>query len=128
MEAVDRAHEQERRALALIETAWRQRFATRSGGRESEGTCSLCGDRVIRIDWRPRLPWIAVEGCSCAGFFVRADLLEGRLQATPLAERATLRVRVLGLRALGREAWLTTADGQVDGPLVILTERPDRLP
>jgi hypothetical protein len=90
--------------------------------------CPTCAESATVIDWRPSVAWIAFEGCPCGGFFVSADLLTGRLTQVDAKERGILRARILGLRAIAHEAWLTTDDGQPEGRLVVRAERPDRPP
>jgi hypothetical protein len=63
--------------------------------------------------------WIRVDGCRCGGFFVAADVLEWRLPRLTTGERAELSATIQGLRAMGRAAWLSTADGAISGRLVI---------
>jgi len=57
---------------------------------------------------------------------VARETLEWRLATLGPAERAELAATILGFRAMGREAWVTTADGTgISGRLVILTESPE---
>src|SRR5262249_20467210 len=73
-----------------------------------------------------RVDWIAVEECRCNGFFALASVFEGRLPKLNAAERRDLSLRIRKFRGMGLEAWCTTTDGTVDGPLLVRTERPDR--
>jgi hypothetical protein len=77
------------------------------------------------LDWRPSVAWASVEDCACDAFFVWGVLLDGRLADAAADERARLHTRILELRAIPREAWLYTADGTPQGPLVVQTERPE---
>ena len=78
------------------------------------------------IDWRPSVPWASIEDCRCDAFYVSTVLLgSGRLEDISADERAQLHFRIVGLRAIQREAWLYTADGTTLGPLVVRTERPE---
>jgi hypothetical protein len=90
------------------------------------GVCPLCRGPAIVTDWRPGADWVAVEGCPCGGFFVLARVVEQRLPSLSMVDRPGLVRRIRAYRAAGREVWLTTADGDVEGPLVIRTARPDR--
>jgi hypothetical protein len=95
-----------------------------SRGAAEANWCPLCRQRATVTDWRPRADWLAIEGCSCGGYFLRAGLLSGGLGSP--AERLALAVSVRGFRAMDREVWLAMADGATGGPLVVRTERPDR--
>jgi hypothetical protein len=66
-----------------------------------------------------------VEGCRCGGFAVAAETLEWRLPALTAAQRAELSEAIRGFRAMSREAWLTTADGEISGRLVLRPKRAD---
>jgi hypothetical protein len=77
------------------------------------------------LDWRPRVPWASVEDCRCDAFFVWTVLLDGRLANATTLELARLHTRILELRTIHREAWLYTADGTSQGPLVVHTVRPE---
>jgi hypothetical protein len=78
------------------------------------------------LDWRPSVPWASIEDCRCDAFYVWTALLDrGRFDVLPQEECARLRTRILELRAIQREAWLYTADGTPQGPLVVRTERPE---
>jgi hypothetical protein len=77
------------------------------------------------LDWRPSVEWASIEDCRCDAFFVWTVLLDrGRLDVLTPEESARLRSRILQLRVLQREAWLYTADGRPQGPLVVRTEHP----
>jgi hypothetical protein len=77
-------------------------------------------------DWHPDLPWVVVEGCPCEDFFVWSSLVDARLPSLSAKDRGKLAVRIMSLRSTNREAWLTTADGTVDGTLVVRSARPER--
>jgi hypothetical protein len=94
--------------------------------RETPGSCPICNHAASVTDWRPRLDWVAVEDCPCGGFFVWARLLELRLPRLSPTERVALAADIPRFRAMNKEAWLTTANEGVFGPVVILTQRPDR--
>jgi hypothetical protein len=77
------------------------------------------------LDWRPSVEWASIEDCRCDAFFIWTGLLHGdRLESILSDERSRLHARILELRANEREAWLHTADGTPDGPLIVRTERP----
>ena len=86
--------------------------------------CPLCAQRATLIDGDPTGDWRRVDGCLCGGFFVAADCLEWRLPRLGTEERALLSVAIRGFGAMGRDAWLTTADGGISGRLVIRVKRP----
>src|SRR5262245_261778 len=114
------AHE---RAARLVDHAKRGRAErTRSPATEASW-CPLCRQPATITDWRPRADWLAIEGCSCGGFFLRAKLLSGGLGSP--AERQALAASVRGFRALGHEVWLAHANDARGGPLTIRTQRPD---
>ena len=77
------------------------------------------------LDWRPSVEWASVEDCRCDAFFVWTGLLDDRLPNATAEERARLHTRILELRAIQREAWLYTADGTPQGPLVVRMDRPE---
>jgi hypothetical protein len=99
------------------------------GGRPSDGLaerrgCPVCSQLATVTDWGPT--WLVIDGCRCARFFVARETLEWRLARLGPAERAELAATILGFRAMGREAWVTTADETgIGGRLVILTDSPD---
>ena len=86
----------------------------------------MCGQPAMVMDWWPRAAWIVVEECSCDGFFVWTELVERRLSRLS-PECRHLGGLVRDFRARGHEVWLTTADGTLDGPLVVRTARPDNV-
>ena len=97
-----------------------------SSARRSRATCPLCGESALILDWRPSVAWASIEDCRCDAFFVWTVLLDrGRLDGLAPDDSARLRSRILELRALEREAWLYTADGTPQGPLVVRTERSE---
>lgn len=92
------------------------------------GPCALCREPADVTDWEPVASWLAVEGCQCGGFLVWTPLWTIRLPTLPDLERKRLAQRVQAARGQRAEAWLTTADGQVDGPLVVAHARPTSPP
>jgi hypothetical protein len=99
----------------------------RPSRRSHEGACPFCGRRATVTDWRPSVDWLVIEDCPCNGFFLWAGLPTARLTKLTRDTRKQLVLRVREFRARGREAWCTTEDGTETGPLVVRTERPDRL-
>jgi hypothetical protein len=132
MEEADRARVARQRAERLLEEARRRRTRPQSTLPShmpaKPGTCPVCGHPATGTDWRPRVDWIAIEGCSCHGFFLWAGLLEDRLAELVETQRQDLAARIRSVRAMGREAWCTTSDGTLTGPLVVRSEHPDRGP
>jgi hypothetical protein len=63
--------------------------------------------------------WFRVEGCPCGRFSVTADVLEWRLPRLTSAGRAELAVTIQGFRAMGRDAWLSTASRDISGRIVV---------
>jgi hypothetical protein len=92
--------------------------------RASTEPCLLCREPASVTDWEPVAAWFAVEGCACGDFFVGSILWNRRLGPLSDIERKDVLARIQAARASGREAWLTTADGRIDGQLVVLTARP----
>jgi hypothetical protein len=90
------------------------------------GVCAFCAKPATVTDWGPHLPWLAVEGCACWGFFVWTGLLAARLPSLSPDERGDLSRGIRKFRAMGHEVWVTTTTGAATGPLVIRTERPGR--
>lgn len=88
------------------------------------GTCPMCKHPASVIDWPPDHIWISIEGCVCGGFFLWKVLSDFRIPALPHALREELAKRIRSIRAGGTDAWLTTADRQEGGALVIVAERP----
>jgi hypothetical protein len=89
--------------------------------------CPLCEEPARVVDGLAPVEWLMIEGCPCGGFGAWADLVSARrLKYLHPVERGRLQARVRNLRALNQAAWLVTADGQLDGPLVVLAERTDR--
>ena len=77
------------------------------------------------LDWRPSVPWVGIEDCQCDAFFVWGLLLDNdRLDILSQDECTRIRERIIELRTAQREAWLYTADGTPQGPLVVRMERP----
>src|SRR5262245_46144814 len=126
LERIDHAEAAQKRAARLVDRASRSHAArTRArAARDAEASwCPLCRQPATITDWRPRADWLAIEGCSCGGFFLRAGLLPGGLGSA--AERQALAASVRGFRALGHEVWLAHANDARGGPLTIRTQRPD---
>ena len=90
--------------------------------------CPLCEEPARVVDW-PTMEWVTIEGCSCGGFAVWADLVATRrLRYLRPQERERLQSSVRDLRALNQDAWLVTADGRLGGRLIVVAERTDRSP
>jgi hypothetical protein len=121
MQNLERAGHLRAQAVSTVEDAARRRAGHPP---RVPGTCPLCGRAAIITDWRPtHLDWVVVEGCSCGDFFVSAPLFEHRLPRLAESERQALTSRIRWFRAKGAEAWCTTPDGSVDGPLDIRERR-----
>jgi hypothetical protein len=88
------------------------------------GVCGVCAHSATVVDWTPIQGWVAVEGCSCGGFFISKTLWEGRLPGMAERECQELAARIRNWRAGGREAWISTTDGTLTGLLVVFPERP----
>jgi len=86
--------------------------------------CPVCDQPATLIDGDPTGDWCRVGGCRCEGFFVATDCLEWRLPRLSPDERVELSMTIQGFGAMGRDAWLSTADGIMSGRLVIRTKRP----
>jgi hypothetical protein len=86
------------------------------------GSCAVCASPATITDWRPLEDWLAVEGCSCNGFFISKWLWAGRLRRMPKLDREELGARIQAWRANGREAWVSTEDG-TDARVVISGQR-----
>jgi hypothetical protein len=89
-------------------------------------TCPICHESATVVRGIADAAWYAVDGCACAGYIVAAEVLEWRLSRLTAAERAELVATLQGFRAMGRDAWLNTADGSISGRLVIRTHSPHR--
>jgi hypothetical protein len=81
------------------------------------GVGALCA-----VCQKPVEDWLAVEGCSCNGFFMSKSLWAGPLRTMRTAKRRELGARIRFWRANGREAWVSIRDGP-DGRVVISGER-----
>jgi hypothetical protein len=92
----------------------------------SAARCPLCFQPATIIDWRPTSAWLTVDDCTCGGYFAEAVLVDKRFPGLAQGERDELSARVLGIRFIHLEAWITSADGTVDGPLTVLIEKPSR--
>jgi hypothetical protein len=121
LENAERAKETRARAAETLE-----KLAERQAqlSRRDVHPCPLCGQDATVTDWRPSsLEWLVVEGCTCGDFFVSAAVFQGRFPHLSDAERQTLVSRIRWFRAKGAEAWCTTTDGGVEGPLDIRERR-----
>ena len=132
LDLVEDARTAKARAATLMADLERRRQAQRrmvlpSRTRSRAGPCPVCGEAARHTDWRPRLPWVAIERCPCGGFFVEAVVLEWRLPALGARERRELSASIRGHRARRQEVWLTV-DPDVSsgstGRLTIRTRRP----
>jgi hypothetical protein len=122
LEAVHRAKTAQKRASQVAEDATRLQSVAHSL-RARRDACPLCGQRTTLTDWQ-QLGWVAVEGCSCMGFFMATSLLD-RVRALTADERADIAARIRKFRSMTHEAWLCSTDGTVTGSLVVRTARPD---
>src|SRR5262245_56667130 len=125
MEEVERARNAQGRALRLVDDTKRRR-ALHDPTDRPPGSWPLCSQPATVTDWRPDLDWITVEGCSCGGYFLADGVLRRRVPAMSEAARAELTARIQEVRVSGHEAWLTTSDGGLNGPLIVQPGRPDR--
>ena len=87
-------------------------------------SCPLCSHVVTIADWSSLPDWLTIEGCPCGGFFLWKAVFEFRLPHMSDVERQNLAFRVRSLRVKNREAWVSTADRTVNGPLVVESDRP----
>jgi hypothetical protein len=127
LEQVNRPEATHAGAARLIEGTTRRSESAPQADRPPEaGSCPVCRQPATVVDSRPSASWLVVEGCPCGGFFVAAEILEWRLPRLTTAGRMELSATIQGFRAMGREAWLMTADEGISGRLVIRIERPDR--
>src|SRR5262245_40919354 len=121
----DRARRAIERATDLVQENTRLRLRPRRLNTRPD-PCPVCGALATLTDWRPHIEWMAVEECSCRGFFVWTPLVDdGRLTRLTPEDRGTLSERIRTLSATG-EVWLSTRDGTVAGALILRSERPDR--
>ena len=72
----------------------------------ASGLCAVCACPATITDWRPLEDWLAVDGCSCNGFFMSKWLWAGPLRTMRTAKRRELGARIRFWRANGREAWV----------------------
>jgi hypothetical protein len=121
MEAVARAEVAQARTERLVDQNRRLRRTRR------QSPCPVCGEPAIVLDWRPSVPWLAVDGCGCDGIFVWTALLEARLPHVSAEERGILCARIRSVRRTGREAWLLTDDETPGGALTIRDTRPEQM-
>jgi hypothetical protein len=96
--------------------------ASAKGPTTAASVCRLCTAPATVTDWRPISDWIMVDGCSCAGYFLWAPIVE-RVRALAARKRHALVQRIQSVRESGREAWCATTNGEVMGPLVIRASR-----
>jgi hypothetical protein len=127
---VDTTRAARARAASLVaETdGRRRRLVLPARSRSRAAPCPVCGEAATRTDWRPRLPWVAIEGCPCGGYFVEAVVLEWRLVSLGSPERRELAASIRGFRAREQEVWLTVTPARSSeslGRLTIRTERPE---
>jgi len=87
-------------------------------------SCALCRHVATIAEWSPLPDWLTVAECPCSGYFVRKAVWTFRLPHLTDAERQNLTFRVRSLRVKKREAWVSTADRTVTGPLVVESDRP----
>jgi hypothetical protein len=131
MEEVDRARATQARSARVLEDAERSRTRRQSSlpmrGPSKSSLCPICRQPATITDWRPSVDWLAIEGCSCHGYFLWAGM-DGALETLTEGDRMELAARIRKCRAMGYEAWCATVDGTTDGPVVVRTERPDRRP
>ena len=127
IEGVDRALLGRSRAAKLIAYRERQRAGLRAAPpRMPRRPCPVCHTAATVTDWRPRLPWLTIEGCTCRGYFLWAPLLL-RLEAMPDEDREILSERIQAVRSIGCEAWVSTGNGTLhDQSLVVRETRPDQ--
>jgi hypothetical protein len=130
MEQVDRAKAAQSRATRNLEDVERRRRQLTAGPRlrGTLGLCPVCGQSATVTDWRPSVDWVAIEGCSCRGFFIWAGIYGSRVASLTEADRLDLSARIRTCRVMGHEAWCTTIDGTVNGAILVRTERPARVP
>ncbi len=130
IEQVDRAKTAQNRATRNLEDVERRRQLTAGPRRlpAKLGLCPVCGQSATVTDWRTSVDWVAIEGCSCRGFFIWAGIYGGRVASLTEADRLDLSARIRKFRVMGHEAWCTTIDGTVNGAILVRTERPDRVP
>src|SRR5262249_32188145 len=120
LEQIDRAKATEHRAVRLVDEATAGLRARR------QPRWPLCTYPATLTDWPPQgADWIVVEHCSCEGFSVWAPIIE-RIRALPWKDRHDLTHRVQAFR-VRHEVWIATTDGTMAGPLVVRTQRPDRV-
>jgi hypothetical protein len=128
IEHVERATAAHKRAVELLEEARRERGSQPTPAASRRRNCPICGQAATITDWRPSVDWLAVEGCACGDCFIWTPLLDARLPGLTAADRDPLRRRIREIRSAQNEAWVTTGDGTVTGPLVVQAQRPDRTP
>jgi hypothetical protein len=87
--------------------------------------CPVCEAPARVLDSSPSVEWLMIEGCACAGYRVRADLVATRrLKKLPPGERRQIQARIQALHANGEGAWLDTEAPPLRGPLVVLSAPP----
>ena len=87
--------------------------------------CPVCEAPALMLDWSPSVEWLVIEGCSCGGYRVRADLVATRRMKKLLSgERSRIQALIHALHASGQEAWVDTETRTVRGPLVVLPVQP----
>jgi hypothetical protein len=128
LNVVDAAQTAETRAASLAAETdhLRRRLVLPARSKSHAGRCPVCGEAATHTDWRPRLPWVAIEGCTCGGYFVEA---EWRVPGLTARARRELAARIRGFRARKQEVWLTVTPPRSTesvGRLTIRTRRPER--
>jgi hypothetical protein len=91
-------------------------------------SCPLCRQVAIVAAWSSGPDWLAIQGCPCGGYFVWRPVWQVRMPQLTDLERQNLTFRVRSHRVKYREVWVSTADGTVDGVLVVESHRPTPLP
>jgi hypothetical protein len=127
---IDRARTTQARAASLLaETKRRRRrLMLPARSRSRPGRCPLCGDAATYTEWRPRLLWVAIQGCPCGGYFVETVVLDWRMPGLGSSERRELAASIRGFRARKQEVWLTVPparSAESVGRLAIRTQRPE---
>lgn len=131
LNVVDAAQTAQTRAASLVAETdrLRRRLVLPARSKSRAGPCPVCGEAATHTDWRPRLPWVAIEGCPCGGYFVEAVVLEWRVPGLTARARRELAARIRRSRARKQEAWLTVTpprSSESVGRLTIRTRWPGR--
>jgi hypothetical protein len=86
--------------------------------------CLICADSATITDWTPIQAWLAVEGCSCGGFFIGKTLWEERFPRMAKMKCQELAARIREWRAAGYEVWISTEDSTGSGSLIFSSVMP----